>query len=184
MKGIETTYKGIKFRSRLESKWARFFDLLSWRWEYEPFDLNGYIPDFVLIGKKRSTLVEVKPYEKLEQFAPAIDKYRKSIIGTDHWDKEILLLGTAPLLIKNCSMGEHLGWINERTYDTDGDFVYFNPAVFNNSTCGAGFINSIMSYEDRITGEYDGNGHLCPQDYDEIESLWAIATNGARYDRV
>jgi len=48
---IPTKYKGIEFRSRLEARWAVFFDTLEIRWEYEPecFDLgNGiyYTPDF------------------------------------------------------------------------------------------------------------------------------------------
>ena len=34
-----TNYKGINFRSRLEVKWAMFFDKLNWQWEYEPFEL-------------------------------------------------------------------------------------------------------------------------------------------------
>lgn len=45
---IPTTYRGIRFRSRLEAKYACLFDLLGWSWEYEPLDLNGWIPDFVL----------------------------------------------------------------------------------------------------------------------------------------
>ena len=36
---IPTMYKGIKFRSRLEARWAVFFDTLGIEWEYEP---QGY----------------------------------------------------------------------------------------------------------------------------------------------
>jgi hypothetical protein len=46
---VPTKYKKIQYRSRLEAHWAAFFDTLGWRHEYEPFDLNGYIPDFVLM---------------------------------------------------------------------------------------------------------------------------------------
>lgn len=53
MKVIETEYKGYKFRSRLEARWAVFFDACGVTWEYEPegFELdNGmyYLPDFLL----------------------------------------------------------------------------------------------------------------------------------------
>lgn len=58
MKAIPTKYAGVQFRSRLEARWAAMFDLLGWRWEYEPIDLDGYIPDFIVRG---SLLVEVKP---------------------------------------------------------------------------------------------------------------------------
>jgi hypothetical protein len=49
---IETLYAGYRFRSRLEARWAVFFDTLGIRWEYEPegFVLGGrpYLPDFLL----------------------------------------------------------------------------------------------------------------------------------------
>ncbi|WP_186266895.1 hypothetical protein [Burkholderia gladioli] len=53
MKAIETQYKGYRFRSRLEARWAVFFDALGITWEYEPegFDLGfgeRYLPDFFL----------------------------------------------------------------------------------------------------------------------------------------
>ena len=60
MHAIPTSYGGVNFRSRLEARWAAFFDLLGWSWEYEPIDLAGYIPDFILNFKK-PLLVEVKP---------------------------------------------------------------------------------------------------------------------------
>ena len=56
-----TRYRGTAFRSRLEARWAAFFDLAGWRWEYEPFDLKGWVPDFALIGADSPVLVEVKP---------------------------------------------------------------------------------------------------------------------------
>lgn len=73
IKPIETHYKGCRFRSRLEARWAVFFDHLGIRWEYEPegFEVpfeDGdlrYLPDFKLIDY--GIWVEVKGSE--EQFA-------------------------------------------------------------------------------------------------------------------
>jgi hypothetical protein len=54
MNAIETTYAGCRFRSRLEARWAVFFDTLGIAWEYEPQGyLVGpeqlpYLPDFWL----------------------------------------------------------------------------------------------------------------------------------------
>lgn len=53
IKPIETEYKGYRFRSRLEARWAVFFDACGVKWEYEPegFDLGDglyYLPDFLL----------------------------------------------------------------------------------------------------------------------------------------
>lgn len=36
MKAIETRYRGHRFRSRLEARWAVFFDAAGVTWEYEP----------------------------------------------------------------------------------------------------------------------------------------------------
>jgi len=54
MKVIQTSYSGYLFRSRLEARWAVFFDSLNINWEYEKegFEFkNGrrYLPDFWLL---------------------------------------------------------------------------------------------------------------------------------------
>jgi hypothetical protein len=63
LKPIETHYRGYRFRSRLEARWAVFFDRCGIEWTYEDqgFDLNGtpYLPDFWL--PKWATFVEIKP---------------------------------------------------------------------------------------------------------------------------
>ncbi|OLB42779.1 MAG: hypothetical protein AUG51_20910 [Acidobacteria bacterium 13_1_20CM_3_53_8] len=52
VKAIETEYDGYRFRSRLEARWAVFFNTLGIPYEYEKegFDTNGtwYLPDFFL----------------------------------------------------------------------------------------------------------------------------------------
>jgi hypothetical protein len=52
IKAIETSYKGYRFRSRLEARWAVFFENAKLEWIYEPqgFVVNGkpYLPDFYL----------------------------------------------------------------------------------------------------------------------------------------
>ncbi len=73
-KAIETEYRGHLFRSRLEARWAVFFDTLGLEWQYEPqgyevgqfsvdetVDADGkirYLPDFYL--PKQKTWIEVK----------------------------------------------------------------------------------------------------------------------------
>lgn len=63
MKAIETRYKGYRFRSRLEARWAVFFDTLEVRYEYEKegLDLGDgvyYLPDFYL--PEHECYVEIK----------------------------------------------------------------------------------------------------------------------------
>ncbi|MFF9861127.1 PDDEXK family nuclease [Streptomyces tendae] len=49
---IETRYKGHRFRSRLEARWAVFMDHLGVPWQYEPqgyvVDGQPYLPDFLV----------------------------------------------------------------------------------------------------------------------------------------
>jgi hypothetical protein len=65
-KAIPTLYDGVQFRSRLEARWYAFFKLAGLAPEYEPFDLDGWIPDIVIPSKTYDgapLLVEVKPLE-------------------------------------------------------------------------------------------------------------------------
>jgi len=56
VKAIETFYKGYHFRSRLEARWAVFFDTLGIPWKYEDEGFEAevhdktarYLPDFFL----------------------------------------------------------------------------------------------------------------------------------------
>lgn len=64
IKAIETVYNGYRFRSRLEARWAVFFDALGIKYEYEPegFDLGEagyYLPDFFI--PETRFFYEVKP---------------------------------------------------------------------------------------------------------------------------
>lgn len=75
IKPIETRYKGHRFRSRTEARWAIVFDTLGIQYEYEPegFDLSGiphvgeflpagdrwYLPDFFL--PRLGCYMEIKP---------------------------------------------------------------------------------------------------------------------------
>lgn len=82
IKAIETYYKGYHFRSRVEARWAIFFDALGIDYEYEVegFDMEGtrYLPDFYIpsidrwfeIKGKKMTLEEIK---KCEQFCNRTD---------------------------------------------------------------------------------------------------------------
>jgi hypothetical protein len=66
IKAIETEYAGCRFRSRLEARWAVFFDRLGVEWEHEPdgFETAAgrYLPDFRIRASWRdSRWFEVKP---------------------------------------------------------------------------------------------------------------------------
>jgi len=66
IKAIETRYKGYRFRSRLEARWAVFFDAMGLTWEYEPegfeTDAGWYLPDFRVFTPQGNPIwYEIKP---------------------------------------------------------------------------------------------------------------------------
>jgi hypothetical protein len=81
---IQTSYKGYRFRSRLEARWAVFFDSLGVKYEYEPdafqTSLGGYLPDFYLPYIAGGVFVEVKPAGGFSD--DAIQKCYELSIGT------------------------------------------------------------------------------------------------------
>lgn len=67
IKAIETIYNGYRFRSRLEARWAVFFDEIGIKYEYEKegYDLGKlgwYLPDFWL--PEYELFVEIKPFKE------------------------------------------------------------------------------------------------------------------------
>lgn len=102
-----TKYAGILFRSRLEARWAVFFDALGIAWEYEPEtfvygheNCYEYTPDFRLtrgrlsIGRP-SVYVEVKPNDEAMR---SIDyKLGEAVEGSGPLrDAGLILLGPIP----------------------------------------------------------------------------------------
>ena len=68
MKAIETMYNGYRFRSRLEARWAVFFDALGVRYEYEPEgfvldDRTWYLPDFRVKCYGKRGEYDSKPFD-------------------------------------------------------------------------------------------------------------------------
>jgi hypothetical protein len=66
IKAKETTYNGRTFKSRLEARWACFFDRVGWTWDYEPFEIGGIYPDFCIRCSSSAypcsgIIIEVKP---------------------------------------------------------------------------------------------------------------------------
>lgn len=95
IKAIETSYAGHLFRSRLEARWAIFFDTLGVKWQYESqgFELPSgatYLPDFRLPDLKM--WVEVKGDEAdLRASGPRLAEF---VLHQD--DNGLLILGPVP----------------------------------------------------------------------------------------
>ena len=86
-KVIETKYHGYKFRSRLEARWAVFFDTIGieYWYEHEGYSLEGtlYLPDFYL--PQQDCFVEVKGEE------PTKEEKRKASLLSLHTGKLVYI---------------------------------------------------------------------------------------------
>jgi hypothetical protein len=158
------------------------FDFFNWRYEYEPYDLKGWIPDFALFGAEE-IIVEVKPYTLLVEFDTG--KILDALKGTEKGGKEILLLGSTIFGTPSASspvwedrpaviLG-YLGELWEREKETEE--YYFARAVLNFYEGRWGFYHEEGSWGDRITGLYDGDHYLRTPDYEEVLRLWNQAGN-------
>jgi len=106
---IETLYAGCRFRSRLEARWAVFFDTLGIDWQYEPQGFVGchgkaYLPDFYLPADK--LYVEVKGSDEQlradsAKIGEAID-YRATDVA-----RGLLILGPIPRFTYDDTIAAH-----------------------------------------------------------------------------
>ena len=153
MKPIETGYKGYKFRSRLEARWAVFFDACGVKWEYEPegFDLGGglyYLPDFLLHDvyfrdddTPRDLWVEVKgkltkvDVEKVIKFANRHNTFGDNGIE-DGWaiDNQILIVTNIPA---GNDVGELIDYMRDLAYSDTYEAAPFNYELIDGDWFGA-----------------------------------------------
>lgn len=113
---IPTTFAGVTFRSRLEAKWAATFTQLGWHWSYEPMDLPGWFPDFLLEGR---LLVEVKPFTLDQHWLTVRDERTNRTVTEDICGayrslgvvRETLLLGECIRPVQPGYSNPPIGWL-------------------------------------------------------------------------
>lgn len=103
---IETVYNGYRFRSRLEARWAVFFEKCGFEYDYEPegykVGRKKYLPDFVLYNVERRLIwekesdgrlfVEVKgnmDNDSKEKILSFSDKLPIYVVGSVPYGKDI-----------------------------------------------------------------------------------------------
>lgn len=99
IKPIETKYNGFKFRSRLEARWAIFFDMIGLKYEYEVegFEMNGirYLPDFYIPSLDRWFEIKAKPLSEYE-----MNKCEEFCLSKDNENIKFSVLIGSPLPVK------------------------------------------------------------------------------------
>lgn len=170
----------------MEAKWAKFFDLLGWLWEYEPFDCDGWVPDFAILGnekhrRKQPVLVEVKP---ITSDSPAM---REKI---DRANKlhEVLLVGVSPIWESRGMYTIQIGWLREKWLIDEKETWTWAAALMGKWGGGIGFTHSEGSWSDRISGEYSGDDwcgvyYDDPQFRQKLQALWARAQNETQWNK-
>jgi hypothetical protein len=170
--GIPTTYQGIRFRSRTEARLAAFFDELTWPWEYEPLDLNMYIPDF-LLHFDAPVLVEAKC---LPGRSPDVSE-AKDKIQASGWIGDALIVARAPGQLTPVSwcIGDLL-----RVDGPDGEVVSGKAELGRCLSCNSPFFFcGDQSFACRVCGiDCDGLGHV--GNFDPTEA-WARASNRVQW---
>ena len=98
LKPLPTKYQGVLFRSRLEARWAVFFDYLNLHWSYEAqsFKLDDrkdkhpdscYCPDFLVRTPQGEDMwIEIKPHNikqnnKFDKFKKLVDCPRVHLLS-------------------------------------------------------------------------------------------------------
>lgn len=100
IKAIETKYKGYRFRSRLEARWAVFFDSLGIKWEYESegYDLgNGihYLPDFK-VEIYSDIMNDVYAWIEIKGLLPNKDEINKCVLLMQQGKRPVYLFSGTP----------------------------------------------------------------------------------------
>jgi hypothetical protein len=184
---IPTRYGGVQFRSRLEARWAAFFDLARWRWQYEPFDLNGWIPDFRLCGKVPA-LVEVKPidfaefsdreaaYKDIEKRAFNVVLFRDR--ARRFLDHEIIVLGLGPAPSQITHAGFSVPILGYMLHEFKEGLEDWAALCAGHEPQNLDYIAVKTSWRYRIGGQYDDNhDHLDFIKDCDVEYLWREASN-------
>ncbi|NSZ73230.1 hypothetical protein G6L74_05620 [Agrobacterium tumefaciens] len=179
---IPTRYNSVQFRSRLEARWAAFFDLAGWTWDYEPFDLEGWTPDFLIKGKVPA-LVEVKPlyfarFETLSinQAKVAAGKAFRAASSRRMFSQfEVMVLGAGPFVSEGAWA---LGVMALERQLSGADIAElhngYGPYVMDYAArCG--------SFQYRIGGQHDGDHHIRPVGGDGPGDLWREAGNKVQW---
>ena len=185
IKAKPTLYRGIEFRSRLEARWAAFFDLLGWEWEYEPCDFDGWYPDFMIFGSNGKIYIEVKPI--IEFSINVAHRMAKSLPVL--FDGEAILVGQRPIL-DNGNIG--IGWClfggnfssTEHGLLSHGDF-FESLAVFGQwqNSNRIGICSDTYCFADMISGEYDGGCYgQVSFNYNRINDIWGMAHKAVRFE--
>jgi hypothetical protein len=179
--GIPTTYRHTNFRSRLEARWAAFMDLIEWSWVYEPLDVAGYIPDFLVQGQ-HPFFVEVGPCISVQDYR---DKSAKADAAALELATDLLVVGVDPLSpcdddrLSAGLLGEFGEWLSDDPATLRTGFSW-GAGLWGMGTTGTGIYHSLQWFGHRPHGD----GQETPLTNSSlIMACWAEAGNAVQWKR-
>lgn len=142
---------------------------------YEPVDLAGYIPDFVLPMQRGPLLIEVKP----ETSASALLAHSEKV-DLSGWRDEAMIVGAGPIQANEYAMEPvSLGigkWMGERDHAWTVDWDEMQPMVC--KRCGR---HSLRASEGDYACRVNGcQGHHIGPDFGAL-TLWRAAQNDMQW---
>ena len=177
MNSIPIKIDSIQFRSKLEGRWYLFMKRLGWNIIYEPEieGLNNWIPDFLIIGKDKKILVDIKPIDTVKDWEKHPDRIRIEESGIKNLpDYELLILGTNLRLDGGSRMG--LLYVRDAFWESGEEPVVLQDygsaqCVFSNGDGKQiGFMDHLGGWHCRITGEGGKTYIFRGNDYDDDDS--------------
>jgi hypothetical protein len=172
IKPKETVYNGIQFRSLLEAKWACFFDLTGWQWQYEPMEINGRIPDFIIYTKSKhyatnKIIVEVKPSTMID------DKFKQNILSSYANEKcHLLILDENPFYFDSDELLK-LGLMSQYNYYENDPYEFRHNEIYSAlMKCVDDFSSDYMIFDGMIYGQVERKNFL--SEYDKFECSFII----------
>jgi hypothetical protein len=171
---IPTLYRGRMYRSRLEARWAAFFDRLGWTHEYEPFDLGAWSPDFA-ITEPFDALIEIKPLTE-----PDYDLFdRVQSAAKSKGRGAVLVMAVAPIVEGLVVVGwwaasykpAAIAWVS------GADKPVFHADFFSFTSEGEDWVSGTLGHGPI---EKFPKGIVAYTDY--TMGLWADATNAVQWE--
>jgi hypothetical protein len=92
---------------------------IGWEFTYEPFDGNGYIPDFIVHGE-RPLFIEVKPAMTSSDYYEPFNKVSE---GLKYWDHTFFIVGASPIAYGFNNFAGVLGFVPHSDAQGAPDYV-------------------------------------------------------------
>ena len=176
IKAIPTSYARQTFRSRLEARWAVYFNEIETRWWYEFCTVthgssgHSYTPDFVLCPRMH---IEIKPSK------PSTD-YLEKLLRFAFTVNLVLIIGSpdnASVIVVPSEWGRSLNKF--ATVDIDGAYKS-GPTVLFDCPAGGWLTSHIECFDPYLLlghGPFRGDA----QEMDDAREAYDVAVKAARF---